>query len=124
MFTTIPVLLVLALGQPMPNPEGLRQQATFTAGTEFVTFAVRVFKKGTPKTPRQGLALDDFILKIDGKTRPLARVEVVDAGLPTQAYLLAYAPAPADRDGRSHTMEAQVKGIGKVVKRTFRIDKR
>ena len=30
-------------------------------------------------------------------------------------------PTPADRDGKPHTMEVQVKGIGKVVKRTFAI---
>ena len=42
----------------------------------------------------------------------------------TLAYLLAYAPTPVDRDGKSHTMEAQVKGIGNVVTRTFRLDRR
>ncbi len=101
----------------------IAQEATFKSGAEFVTFTIRVFNKGTPKTPRLGLTADEFILKIDGKPRPIARIDVLDAGKPTQAYIIGYAPIAADRDGRRHTMEVQVKGIGKIVKRTFRIDR-
>ena len=108
---------------PPATVPALAERATFKSGTELVTFGVRVLNKGAPKTTRVGLTAADFILKIDGKARPLARLDVIDAGLPTQVYLLAYAPTPADRDGRQHSMEAQVKGIGKVVKRTFKIEK-
>jgi hypothetical protein len=105
------------------TPQGQESPVIFKSGIEFVTFTVRVVHKGADKKPRLGLAISDFILKIDGKVRPIARLETLDDGKPTHAYLLLYAPTPADRDGRKHKMEVQVKGIGKVVTRTFTIER-
>lgn len=117
--------LLVALGVPPPGarPAGPVAQETFRAGVDYVTFQIRVLQKKS-KAPRLGLGLADFTMKVDGRKRTIARVEVVAEGTPAHAYLLALQPAPGDRDGRLHTMEVQVKGIGQVAKRTFRIGER
>ena len=117
--------LVSTLGLPVSGapPIRLAPQEAFRAAIDYITFQIRVLDK-RKKTPRLGLRLEDFTMKVDGRKRAIARLEIVGEGTPSHAYLLALQPAPGDRDGKPHTMEVQVKGIGQVAKRTFRIDGR